>query len=159
MKVKFERMFFIALIATALISCKTNNTAEELNPRFNATINDSIDIEIFFNNNDQNIETVIISNTNSGIENVYGFFDDGVTPVSSERKINNNMEGVAYTYYPTGDLCSKGSYIKGKENGWHITLDELGDTIYKAYFEKGEEIKVEIESWQFKTPEIVEIKE
>lgn len=162
-KIKNNRIIFTSIFILVFIlilsSCNNHKVGNESEPQITSHLNDSIFMQVFFNEKSENVETVIIRNKNSKTEFIYGFFDDGITPVSTKKMINKQLSGLSLTYYPNGELCSKGSFVSGKEEGWQITLSEIGDTTYKAYYEKGERTKIEIESSQFRVPEIIEIKE
>ena len=58
-----------------LYACTQEKAVNEKNNQVKATINDSLDIVIFFNEN-SNVGTIVLKNKVSGVNNIYGYNDD-----------------------------------------------------------------------------------
>jgi antitoxin component YwqK of YwqJK toxin-antitoxin module len=132
--------FFILVIAF-LLSCSNKNgycKTEKI------SFNDSLEIKIYFNQSNEAINTIIIENKNSGINNVYGFHNDGITPSLIGKEKNGKRTGVYYTYYSSGGLNNKINYSNGKFQGNYKSYSEDGELLYDAYYENGVEKEVKV---------------
>ena len=137
-------------------SCTNKEDVQSLNNKIVASINDSLDITIIFND-ENNIGTIILENKNNYTSNIYGYQDDGVTPVLNGKEINGQLEGVYLTYYPNGFLNTKSFFIGGQLDGYYEGFSENGTMIYKALFRDGIEKSVILKDSILLEPEILKL--
>src|SRR3972149_7175009 len=135
-KIIFKSIIFIILMSI-FSSClqEKNNNANETTNQIDVKINDSLDINIFFNKSNA-IRTIIIKNRLNGCNSIYGFHNDGVTPSVIGKEKNGQRTGLYYTYYSNGRLNNKINYDQGEFDGNYESFSENGKIIYKAYYEK-----------------------
>ncbi len=137
--------FYVLIIITmCFYSCVSKKTGYIKDKVVERKLNDSLYITIFFNEKYQTIRTLIIENRNNKIKNIYGFRDNGITPVMISRAKNGVRDGLCLTFYSNGILNSKISYVEGEIDGEKVVYSEDGSIIYKASYKKGIEKQVEI---------------
>ncbi len=141
-----------------LYACTQEKAVNEKNNQVKATINDSLDIVIFFNEN-SNVGTIVLKNKVSGVNNIYGYNDDGITPVLAGRELKGQRDGLYLTFYSNGFLNTRSIYSEGELNGYIESFSEDGKIIYKALYEKGIEKRIEIKDSITFEPEIKEMKQ
>ncbi len=135
---------FFVIFVIATLSCGSHNKLVE-RKQFEAQLNDSISIDIYYNEENNTIRTIIISNNRSEEDRIYGFHDDGITPSVIGIEKNGVRNEVYYTYFSNGLLNNRINYRDGKLEGEYISYSEIGDIIYKAFYKDGQEISVETE--------------
>ena len=147
-KNKFSIAKSLVLITIVGCFCSCNNDKDVSIKDVNfieGRINDSIDVMIYLDKKSNNISTVIIKNKQTGVNNIWGFHRNGVTPVLSGREKDGMRTGLYLTYYSNGMLNNRVNYIKGEFDGEYMSFFEDGEIMYKAIYENGVEKEVEID--------------
>ena len=157
---KTFQVFFLFLILLSFSSCNNRkNIPDGSAGKIEAKLNDSLSIVIYPNDKGNTIGTMIIKNSNSKVDYVYGFRDDGVTPIILGKEVNGKRDGIYLTYYSNGFLCTKSNFYEDELDGYTESFTPEGKIIYKAIYEHGVEKKVEICDSIALRPTIAPIKE
>ena len=135
--------FFLFLISTVFLSCLNQRSDSDRSEiKIVSKINDSLTINIYYENSV--LQAIELINSSTTTKNAIGYHKDGITPALIGNWKNSEPIGPYYTFFSNGILNCQFSYNGGEYDGNYICYSENGHIIYKAFYEEGITVDVEV---------------